>query len=49
MAKEFRRGSEIDGFMNFSATPPLEVVKLMISMVALDQAGQRDTRASQRS
>ena len=34
MAKEFRRGSEIDGFMNFSVTPFLELLKLMISMVA---------------
>ena len=37
LAKEFRRGSKIDGFMNFSATPPLELVKLMISMVATAQ------------
>ena len=34
VAKEFRCGSKIDGFMNFSATPPHELVKLMISMVA---------------
>ena len=40
VAKEFRRGSEIDGFMNISATPPLELVKLMISMVATAQRDQ---------
>ena len=27
MAKEFRGGSKIDGFMNFSVTPPLELEK----------------------
>ena len=37
VAKEFRHGSKIDGFMNFSATPLLEMVKLMISMVATAQ------------
>ena len=50
VAKEFHRGSKVDGFTNFSATPPLELVKLMISMVATaqwDQAawfGQEGTR-----
>ena len=35
MAKEFRRGSKVDGFTNFSATPPLEeLVKLIISLLA---------------
>ena len=34
VAKEFRRGSKIDGFTNFSDTPLLELVKLMISQVA---------------
>ena len=29
VAKEFRRGSAIDGFTNFSATPLLELVKLI--------------------
>ena len=43
MAKEFRRGSKVDGFTNFSATPPLELVKLIISLVA---TAQRD-RATQ--
>ena len=40
VAKEFRRGSKIDGFMNFWATPPLKLVKLMISMVATAQWDQ---------
>ena len=40
LAKDFRRGSKVDGFMNFSATPPLESVKLMISMVATAQWDQ---------
>ena len=40
VAKEFRRGSKFDGFTNFSATPPLELVKLMISMVATAQWDQ---------
>ena len=40
MAKEFRRGSKIDGFMNFSPPPPPELVKLMISMVATAQWDQ---------
>ena len=34
VAKEFRRGSKYEGFVNFSATPPLELVKLIISLVA---------------
>ena len=34
VAKEYRRGPKIDGFTNFSATPLLELVKLMVSMVA---------------
>ena len=42
MAKEFRRGSNIDGFTNFSATPPLELVKLMISMMATAQWDQTE-------
>ena len=40
VAKEFRRGSKIDGFTNFSATPPLELVKLMISVAATAQWDQ---------
>ena len=40
VTKEFRRGSKIDGLMNFSATLPLELVKLMISMVATAQWDQ---------
>ena len=40
VAKEFLRGSKIDGFMNFSATPPLELEKLMMSMVATAQWDQ---------
>ena len=40
VVKEFRRGSKIDGFTNFSATPPHELVKLMISMVATAQWDQ---------
>ena len=40
VAKEFHRGSKVDGFTNFSATPPLELVKLMISMVATAQWDQ---------
>ena len=42
LAKEFRRGSKIDGFMNISATPPLELVKLMRSMVAPAQRDQTE-------
>ena len=34
VAKEFFGGSEIDGFMNFSAILPLELEQLMVSMVA---------------
>ena len=35
VAKEFRRGSKVHGFTNFSATPPLEeLVKLVRSLVA---------------
>ena len=37
MAKEFRRGSKYEGFANFSAKPPLELVKLIISLVAKAQ------------
>ena len=37
VAKEFRRGSKYEGFANFSATPPLELVKLIISLVATAQ------------
>ena len=37
MAKEFRRGSKLDACKHFSATPPLELVKLIISMVATAQ------------
>ena len=37
MAKEFRRGSKYEGFANFSATPQLELVKLIISLVATAQ------------
>ena len=37
MAKEFRRGCKVNGFTTFSATPQLEVVKLIISMVATAQ------------
>ena len=40
VAKEFRRGSKIAGFMNFSAASPLELVKLMISIVATAQQDQ---------
>ena len=40
VAKEFRRGSKSDGFMNFSATPLLKQVELMISMVATAQWDQ---------
>ena len=40
VAKEFRRGSKIDGLMGFSATPPLELSKLMISMVSTAQWDQ---------
>ena len=43
VAKEFRRGSKYEGFANFSATPPLELVKLSIPLVATAQgAAQRD-------
>ena len=34
VATECRRGSKYEGFANFSATPPLELVKLIISLVA---------------
>ena len=34
VAKEFRRGSKYEGFANFSATPPMELVKLIMSLVA---------------
>ena len=34
VAKKFRRDSKYEGFANFSATPPLELVKLIISLVA---------------
>ena len=37
VAKEIRRGSKYEGFANFSATPPLELVKLIISLVATAQ------------
>ena len=37
VAKEFCRGSKIDGFRNFWATPPLKLVGLMISVVAAAQ------------
>ena len=37
MAKEFRRGSKYEGFAKFSATPPLELVKLIISFLATAQ------------
>ena len=37
VAKEFRHGSKIDGFTNFWATPPFELVKLMIPMTATAQ------------
>ena len=37
VAKEFRRGSKYEGFANVSATPPLELVKLIISLVATAQ------------
>ena len=37
VAKEFRRGSKCEGFANFSAAPPLELVKLIISLVATAQ------------
>ena len=40
VAKECRRGSKIDGFTNFSETPPREFVNLMISMVATAQWDQ---------
>ena len=40
MAKEFRKGSKREAFANFSALPPLELVKMMISMVATAQEGQ---------
>ena len=36
-ATEFRCGSKVDGFAVFSATPSLELVKLIISMVATAQ------------
>ena len=37
MAKEFRRGCKVNGFTTFSATPQLELVKLIISMVTTAQ------------
>ena len=37
VAKEFHRGSEYEGFANFAATPPLKLVKLIISLVATAQ------------
>ena len=40
VAKEFRRGSKINGFTSFSATSLLELVKLMISMAATAQWDQ---------
>ena len=40
MAKEFRKGSRCEAFANFSALPPLELVKMMISMVATAQRGE---------
>ena len=40
MAKEFREGSRCEAFANFSALPPLELVKMMLSMVAMAQKGQ---------
>ena len=49
VAKEFHRGSKIDGFMNFSATAPLDLVNLVISMVATGPDCIVDTRAVQRS
>ena len=33
MAKDFRSGFKVDGFANFWASPPLEFMKLIISMV----------------
>ena len=37
VGKEFRRGSTVVGFTNFSATPPLELVKLIVLLVATAQ------------
>ena len=42
VVNEFRRGSKVDGFTSFSAAPPLELVKLIISLVAI---AQRDRAA----
>ena len=37
VATEFGRGSKYEGFANLSATPPLELVKLIISLLATEQ------------
>ena len=37
VAKDYRRGATLEGFTNFSATAPLELVKLTISLVAIAQ------------
>ena len=36
-AKEFGGGSEYEGFANFSAPPPQELVRVIISMIATAQ------------
>ena len=38
VARELRRGSKYSGFAHFSATLPLELVKLIISLVATSQS-----------
>ena len=40
VAKGFRKGSKNEGFANFSATPPMDFVKMMISMVATALKGE---------
>ena len=37
VAREFRRSPIYEGFANFSATTPLELMKLIISLVATAQ------------